>query len=79
MKRIQSACLEQIIHFQIKDGTSSPLAVREVQNEYENYKVQLTKNKTPFKILEEQTLPDGSILIHIKKQYSNQPIGSFLA
>lgn len=79
MKRIQSACLEQIIHFQLKDGTSSPVAIREVQNEYENYKAQLTKNKTPFKILEESTQPDGSLIVHIKKQYSNQPIGNFLS
>ena len=38
MKRIVSACLEQTIHFQLKDGMARSIAVRNVKEDYENYK-----------------------------------------
>ena len=31
MKRIKAACLEQTIHFQLKDGISSELAKQQVR------------------------------------------------
>lgn len=77
MKRIKSACLEQTIHFMLKDGMGSAMAKKEVQQEYEKYKIQLEHNRTKYKILEENPLSDGSIIIKIKKQYNNHNIGEY--
>lgn len=77
MKRIKAACLEQTIHFALKDGESTQTARREVQLEYEKYKAQLDRSQTPYKIMEETTHPDGSILIKLKKQYNNYPVETY--
>lgn len=77
MKRIKSACLEQTIHFMLKDGIGSAMAKKEVQQEYEKYKIQLDHNRTKYKIIEEHSQPDGSIIIKIKKQYNNHNVGEY--
>lgn len=38
MKRIISACLEQTIHFQLKDGVEKSIAARNAKEDYETYK-----------------------------------------
>ena len=48
MKRIKAACLEQTIHFQLKDGISSELAKQQVRQEYESYKVQMDHHQTRY-------------------------------
>lgn len=78
MKRIKAACLEQTIHFQLKDGISSELAKQQVRQEYESYKVQMDRHRTQYKIIEEAEQPDGSLIIKIKKQNNAQPVGSYL-
>ena len=78
MKRIKAACLEQTIHFQLKDGISSELAKQQVRQEYESYKVQMDRHQTRYKIVEETEQPDGSLIIKIKKQNNTQPVGSYL-
>lgn len=78
MKRIQSACLNQTIHFQLKDGVGRDFAVKEVQKEYENYKKMLSRNCTQHKIVDEKTNDDGSIIIKVKKQVNNYDIGEYL-
>ena len=67
MKRIRAACLEQTIHFLLKDGTPS-----------EADKTQLERNKTPYKIMEECEQPDASLIIKIKRQNNSQPVGDYL-
>lgn len=47
MKRIQSACLSQTIHFQLKEDTGHAQAVSLGKAEYENYKRLLDRNGTP--------------------------------
>ena len=69
MKRIKAACLEQTIHFQLKDGISP---------EYESYKGQMDRHKTQYKIIEEAEQPDGSLIVKIKKQNNAQPVGNYL-
>jgi hypothetical protein len=71
MKRIKSACLFQTIHFQLKDGLPKNLALRNVKDEYESYKKNLDRNHTRYQIVDETEQEDGSILIHIKKQYNS--------
>lgn len=78
MKRIKSACLLQTIHFQLKDGISHNMAVEGVKQEYEHYKKQLEHNRTKYQILDETVQPDGSIIIHIKKQNNNQNCDEYM-
>lgn len=78
MKRIKSACLLQTIHFQLKDGISHSMAVEGVKQEYENYKKQLERNHTKYQIMDEAVQPDGSIIIHIKKQNNNQNCDEYM-
>ena len=78
MKRIKAACLEQTIHFQLKDGISAELAKQQVRQEYESYKAQMDRHKTQYKIIEETAQPDGSLIVKIKKQNNAQPVGNYL-
>jgi len=78
MKRIKAACLEQTIHFQIKDGISSEFAKQQVRQEYESYKAQLEYHRTQYRIIEESEQPDGSLIVKLKKQNNTQPIGDYL-
>lgn len=78
MKRIIEACLEQTIHFQLKDGISPELAKQQVRQEYESYKMQMDRQRTQYKIVEEAEQPDGSLIIRIKKQNNTQPVGNYL-
>ena len=70
MKRIKAACLEQTIHFTLKDGMSREEAVQFVQAEYAHYLAQMDRNRTRYQILEKTEQPDGSILVKLKKQYN---------
>ena len=78
MKRIKAACLEQTIHFQLKDGISSELTTQQVRQEYESYKMQMDRHRTQYKIIEEAEQPDGSLIIKIKRQNNTQPVGDYL-
>lgn len=78
MKRIKAACLEQTICFQLKDGVAPEMAKEQVRQEYAFYKAQLDRRKTPYKILEEQEQPDGSLVVKLKRQNNAQPVGSYL-
>lgn len=78
MKRIKAACLEQTIHFQLKEGISPELARQQIRQEYESYKAQMDRHRTQYKIVEEAEQPDGSLIIKIKRQNNTQPVGSYL-
>lgn len=78
MKRIKAACLEQTIHFQLKDGISLEQAKRQVRQEYESYKAQMDRHRIQYKIIEEAEQSDGSLIIRIKKQNNTQPVGTYL-
>lgn len=71
MKRIKSACLEQEIHFQLKEDMDHTVAAKVVREELEHYKTQLTRSRTKYQIVEEVVQPDDSIVIRIKKQYNH--------
>lgn len=78
MKRIQSACIVQTLHFQLKEDIGENLAVKQVEEDVEKYKRQLERNHTRYKILSEQKQKDGSVIIEIKKQYNTSPVGTYL-
>lgn len=79
MKRIKSACIEQTIHFQLKEDLGGHAAVKAVKEELEHFKAQLVRRRTKFQIIEETVLPDDSIIVKIKKQYNNYDCGDYLA
>lgn len=78
MKRIKYACLEQTIHFQLKEDLGRDLAVRAVREELTAYKNQLDRKQTKYKIEEEAELADGSIILRIKRQYNDYNVGDYL-
>lgn len=44
MKRIKAACLDQTIHFQLKDELPFDLARQQTQQDYASYKAQLKRH-----------------------------------
>ena len=78
MKRIQSACICQTLHFMQKDDVDHDRAAKWNKEEIEKYKKSLERNRTQFKIIEELEQPDGSIVIKVLKQYNNSPVGNYL-
>lgn len=79
MKRISAACLLQTIVFQSKDDIGKDAAAAHVKEEAEKYKSALERSRTKYKITEETTQPDGSIMIKIMRQYNSYKIGDYLS
>ena len=71
MKRIKASCLEQTIHFMLKEDSPHDEALQFVKAEYEHYLAQLERNRTQYRILEKTEQPDGSLLVKLKKQYNS--------
>lgn len=78
MKRVKAACICQTLHFMLKEDLDHALAAKLVQEEAENYKKGLDRNRTKYKIVEETVQPDDSIIIKIIKQYNTSPVGDYL-
>jgi len=78
MKRIKAACICQTLHFMLKEDIAHEWAVEQVAQEVERYKNGLERNHTKYKIIEQTTEPDGSILLKIIKQYNSSPVGDYL-
>ena len=78
MKRVEAACICQTLHFLLKEDVNHDYAVELVEKEYEQYKANLTRKNTQFKIIEETKQTDGSIVVKVIKQYNVCPVGSYL-
>ena len=65
MKRIQSACLEQTILFELTE-------------ELKHYKSELDRKRIPYKVVSETAHPDGSVVIKLKKRYNQYGLGDYL-
>ena len=78
MRRIKAACLEQTVQFLLKDGVDRQSAQAMMEQEYAEYKENLQRSKTRYRILEEMRQPDGSLVIRIIKQYNGHDCGSYL-
>lgn len=72
MRRITSACLEQTIRFEDVAGTIPP------EVEFQQYKEKLTRKGTQFQVLDTETLPDGSLLVKIKRQYNSYKTDGYM-
>ena len=78
MKRIQQACICQTLHFFVKEDFPRAQAGAQVAYEVQHYKDDLEKNHVAYKILEEKTLDDGSVVLKLIKQYNHSPVGDYL-
>ena len=74
MKRVKAACICQTLHFMLKEDVAHDYAVRLVQDEVAHYKKNLERSHTPYKIVEETTQPDVSILMLLRTPYSTRPL-----
>ena len=78
MKRVKAACICQTLHFMLKEDVAHDWAVEQVRQEVEQYKKTLERNYTKYKIIEQTTQADGSIMLKIIKQYNTSPVGDYL-
>jgi hypothetical protein len=78
MKRIKAACIQQVLHFQLKEDLEPTYAQAMVEAEVKRYKDQLNISHTQYKILSEEKQEDGSVMIEIIKQYNTAPVGKYL-
>lgn len=78
MKRVQSACICQTLHFVLKEEIPHDEAVSLVNTEVEKYKTDLEKSGSRYRILDEHRESDGSVIIKIIKQYSNCDVGDYM-
>ncbi len=62
----------------LKDDISNEFNRNQVDVEVERYKNNLDKTCTKYKIISEEKLEDGSVMIEIKKQYNQSPVGEYL-
>ena len=49
-----------------------------MEQEIEQYKKKLERNRTQYKIVEQTVQPDGSVMMKVIKQYNTAPVGSYL-
>lgn len=78
MKRIKSACLQQTIHFMLKEDLRHEDALRGVKEDVAAYKMQLERSRTRYRIDSEEEQPDGSVIVKIRKQYNSYDCGDYL-
>ena len=78
MRRVKYACLEQTLHFSLRDALTPEETNRLVRAEYDQYKADLERKRIPYKIVSETVQPDGSITVKVKKQYNAHDCGDYL-
>ena len=74
VKRVKSACILQTLLFSQKPelGNSREVNLKLNREEFENYKKTLERAGTRYQILDEAEEQDGSLMIHVRKQYNDK-------
>ena len=74
MKRVKSACILQTLVFSQKPecGYGKETAKKINHEENEHYKMMLERAKTRYQILDVTDLDDGSVIVHVRKQYNDK-------
>lgn len=74
MKRVKAACILQTLVFAQKPemGYSKERALKLNRDEIEHYKALLERTRTRYKITDEAEQEDGSIVVHVRKQYNDK-------
>ena len=78
MKRVKAACICQTLHFMLKEDAQHEWVVKQVEQEIELYIKTLERNRTQYKIVEQNVQSDGSVIMKIIKQYNASPVGDYL-
>ena len=74
MKRVKAVCILQTLVFAQKPemGYSKDRALKINQEEIEHYKATLERAKTRYQIIDTVEQEDGSIVVHVRKQYNDK-------
>lgn len=74
MKRVKAACILQTLVFAQKPemGYSKDRALAINKEEIERYKATLERAKTRYQIVDTVEQEDGSIVVHVRKQYNDK-------
>ncbi len=74
MRRVRAACILQTLVFSQKPELylSKEEALKINRLEFEHYKTTLERNMTKYVIVDEAEENDGSIVVHVKKQYNEK-------
>lgn len=74
MKRVKAACILQTLVFAQKEemGYSKDRALKINHEEIEHYKSMLERARTRYQIVDEIEQEDGSIVVHVRKQYNDK-------
>jgi len=74
MKRVKAACILQTLVFQQKEdcGLSTAGILNQNRSELARYKQGMDRTHTRYQIISEEELENGSILVHVRKQYNDK-------
>lgn len=74
MKRVKAACILQTLIFAQKPemGYTKEEALKINHEEIKHYKATLERTRTRYQIIDEAEQEDGSIVVHVKKQYNDK-------
>ena len=69
MKRVKAACILQTLVFAQKKDCG---LTREQQLRLSRYKATMDRSRTRYQITEETEQSDGSVIVRVRKQYSDR-------
>ena len=74
MKRVQAACILQTLVFMQKEdcGLSKNSIIETNRREFEHYKQTMEKTRTRYQIISHEEQEDGSLVVHVRKQYNDK-------
>jgi ATP-dependent RNA circularization protein (DNA/RNA ligase family) len=74
VKRVKSGCILQTLVFSQKPelGLSKETALQTNRTEIDRYEASLKRTGTRYQIVEKSEQDDGSIIVHVKKQYNDR-------
>ena len=74
MKRVKAACILQTLIFAQKPetGYTRDRALQINKDEVEHYKATLERSKTIYQIVDAVEQKDGSVVVHVRKQYNDK-------
>lgn len=74
MKRVKAACILQTLIFTQKPemGYNKDRALQINKEEIDHYKTALERTRTRYQIIDTLEQDDGSIVVHVKKQYNDK-------
>lgn len=74
MKRVKAACILQTLVFSQKDDCGLTIEQQRRYNheEIERYKATMERGRIRYQIVEETEQDDGSVVVHVRKQYNDR-------